>query len=97
VIQLGEPKSGDKPVLKINQQEVSCADLKPQLANIFKQRAEKVAFVQGEDSGDFEYVADVIDTARDAGVESARHTFDRSGAANAAKGLILRRIVTVAR
>jgi len=46
---------------------------------------------------DFEYVADVIDTARDAGVESARHTFDRSGVANAAKGLILRRIVTVAR
>jgi biopolymer transport protein TolR len=69
VIQLGEPKSGDKPVLKINQQEVSWADLKPQLANIFKQRAEKVAFVQGEDSVDFEYVADVIDTARDAGVE----------------------------
>ena len=77
VIQLREPKSGDKPVLKINQQEVSWADLKPQLASIFKQRAEKIAFVQGEDSVDFEYIADVIDTAWDAGVESARHTFDR--------------------
>src|SRR5438132_9810122 len=73
VIQLREPKSGDK----INQQEVSWADLKPQLASIFKQRAEKIAFVQGEDSVDFEYIADVIDTAWDAGVESARHTFDR--------------------
>jgi len=53
VIQLREPKSGDK----INQQEVSWADLKPQLASIFKQRAEKIAFVQGEDSVDFEYIA----------------------------------------
>src|SRR5246127_1003095 len=69
VIQLGGPKSGDKPVLKINQQEVSLSYLKPQLANVFKQRAEKVAFVQGEDSVDFKYVADVTDTARDAGVE----------------------------
>ena len=69
VIQLGAPKVGEKPVLKINQQEVSWADLKAQLANIFKQRAEKVAFVQGDDAVDFEYVADVIDTARDAGVE----------------------------
>ena len=69
VIQLGEPKSGQRPILKMNQQEVSWADLKPQLANIFKQRAEKVAFVQGEDAVDFEYVADVVDTARDAGVE----------------------------
>ena len=69
MIQLGEPKSGQRPILKINHQEVSWADLKPQLANIFKQRAEKVAFVQGEDAVDFEYVADVIDTARDAGVE----------------------------
>lgn len=69
VIQLGEPKSGEKPTLRINQQEVSWADLKAQLANIFKQRAEKVAFVQGEDAIEFEYVADVIDTARAAGVE----------------------------
>jgi biopolymer transport protein TolR len=64
VIQLGEAKIGDVPVLKINQQEVSWATLKGQL----RQRAEKVAFVQGDDAVDFEYVADVIDTARDAGV-----------------------------
>ena len=69
VIQLGETKSGAVPELKINEQPVSWADLKPQLADIFKQRAEKVAFVQGDDEVDFEYVADVIDTARAAGVE----------------------------
>jgi biopolymer transport protein TolR len=69
VIQVGEAKSGDVPLLKINQQDVSWPDLKVQLQDIFKQRAEKVAFVQGDDGVDFEYVADVIDTARDAGVE----------------------------
>jgi len=68
VIQVGEAKSGDVPVLKINQQEVRWPDLKTQLHDIFKPRAEKVAFVQGDDSVNFEYVADVIDTARDAGV-----------------------------
>jgi biopolymer transport protein ExbD len=69
VIQLGAGKSGETPVLKINEQSVSWADLKPQLADIFKRRAERVAFVRGDDDVDFEYVADVIDTARAAGVD----------------------------
>jgi biopolymer transport protein ExbD len=69
VIQLGEAKNGEVPLLKINQQDVSWPDLKTQLADIFKARAEKVAFVQGDDAVNFEYVAYVIDTAREAGVE----------------------------
>jgi biopolymer transport protein TolR len=69
VIQLGDAKNGDAPVLKINQQAVRWPDLKTQLADIFKIRAEKVAFVQGDDEVNFEYVAYVIDTAREAGVE----------------------------
>jgi biopolymer transport protein ExbD len=69
VIQLGEAKKGDAPVLKINQQAVSWPDLKTQLSDIFKARAEKVAFVQGDDEVNFEYVAYVIDTAREAGVQ----------------------------
>jgi biopolymer transport protein ExbD len=69
VIQLSAAKSGDTPELKINEQAVSWADLKSQLADIFKQRAERVALVQGDDEVDFEYVADVIDTARAAGVD----------------------------
>ena len=69
VIQLGDAKNGDTPLLKINQQAVSWPELKTQLADIFKTRAEKVAFVQGDDEVNFEYVAYVIDTARDAGVE----------------------------
>jgi biopolymer transport protein ExbD len=69
VIQLGAAKSGNTPELKINEQNVSWADLKLQLADIFKQRAERVVFVQGDDEVDFEYVADVIDTARAAGID----------------------------
>jgi biopolymer transport protein ExbD len=69
VIQLGEAKAGEVPALKVNEQEVSWADLKTKLSDIFKTRAEKVAFVQGDDAVKFEYVAYVIDTARDAGVE----------------------------
>jgi biopolymer transport protein TolR len=69
VIQLGEAKGNELPLLRINQKEIGWPDLKMQLFDIFKTRAEKIAFVQGEDSVDFEYVADVIDTAREAGVQ----------------------------
>ena len=43
-------------------------DLQSRLHNIFKIRAERIAFVRGDDDIDFKYVADVIDIARDAGV-----------------------------
>ena len=69
VIQLADAKSGDLPDLRINQQSVKWPELQMQLQDIFKTRAEKVAFVQGDDEVDFEYVAFVIDTARAAGVE----------------------------
>lgn len=69
VVQLVEPRSGEIPDLKINQQPVSWPDLKSHLQDIFKTRAEKVAFVEGDDAINFEYVAYVIDTAREAGVE----------------------------
>jgi biopolymer transport protein TolR len=69
VIQLAEQPNAEKPLLKINQQAVAWTELQGQLLGIFKTRAEKIAFVQGEDSVDFEYVADVIDTARAAGVQ----------------------------
>jgi len=44
-------------------------DLQPRLHDIFKARAERVAFVKGDDEVDFQYVADVIDLAREAGVD----------------------------
>ena len=58
-----------QPLLRINQEDVSWAELQPRLNDIYKQRAEKVAFVKGDDDIDFEYVAQVIDVAHAAGVD----------------------------
>jgi biopolymer transport protein ExbD len=58
-----------EPTLKINAEDVHWVDLKGRLHDIFKARAERVAFVQGEDEVEFQWVADVIDTAREAGVD----------------------------
>src|SRR5262249_37741366 len=66
VIWTGKDK---QPLLRINQQDVSWAELQARLIDIYKQRAEKVAFVKGDDDIDFEYVAQVIDVARAAGVD----------------------------
>jgi biopolymer transport protein TolR len=57
------------PVLKINQDSVKWEDLQSRLHDIFKMRAERIAFVRGDNDVDFQYVAEVIDLARDAGVE----------------------------
>jgi biopolymer transport protein ExbD len=57
------------PELKINDEDVKWNELSDRLQQIFKWRAERVAFVQGEDDVEFQWVADVIDTARHAGVE----------------------------
>jgi biopolymer transport protein TolR len=69
VIQIAWGGKDQPPVLKINQENVSWQDLHSQLQDIFKQRAERVAFVKGDGDVDFEYIADVIDIARDAGVD----------------------------
>ena len=66
IVWTGENKT---PSLRINQQDVSWAELQPRLNDIFKQRAEKVAFVKGDDDINFEYVAQVIDLAHAAGVD----------------------------
>jgi biopolymer transport protein TolR len=57
------------PALKINQDAVKWEDLQSRLHDIYKMRAERIAFVRGDDDVDFQYVAEVIDLARDAGVE----------------------------
>jgi biopolymer transport protein TolR len=63
VVQVLESHSG-KPSLKINQTDVTWDDLGAQLQGIFKTRAERVMFVKGDDNVEFQYVAQVIDTAR---------------------------------
>jgi biopolymer transport protein TolR len=54
----------------INQDETSWDELGPRLDDIFKLRAEKVAFVKGDDAVDFGQVARAIDIMRGAGIDS---------------------------
>src|SRR5436305_872903 len=60
---------GERPKLKINQDDANWESLQNQLSDIFKTRAEKVMFVKGDDDVDFENVAAVIDIAHAAGVD----------------------------
>jgi biopolymer transport protein ExbD len=61
--------SGDKPALKINQDETNWESLEGRLNEIFKTRAEKVMFVKADDDIPFMDVAQVIDIAHSAGVD----------------------------
>jgi biopolymer transport protein ExbD len=54
--------------VKINQTDSTWNDLGPQLTDIFKIRAEKVAFVKGDDDVPFDRVARAIDIMRSAGI-----------------------------
>jgi biopolymer transport protein TolR len=69
VIQVMAGAKDEPPALKINQESVSWEHLESRLQDIFKTRAERVAFVRSDDDVDFQYVADAIDMAREAGVE----------------------------
>ncbi len=69
VIQVAWAKDQQAPVLKINEESVSWNNLHDRLFDIFKERAERVAFVKGDDDVDFQYVADAIAIARSSGVE----------------------------
>jgi biopolymer transport protein TolR len=60
---------GDKPALKINQDDVTWENLEGRLNDIFKTRAEKVMFVKADPELTFNDVAQVIDVAHAAGVD----------------------------
>lgn len=53
----------------INEEETSWDRLGPRVSEIFKLRAEKVAFVKGDSSVDFSEVARAIDILRASGVD----------------------------
>jgi len=55
--------------LQINQESVAAERLGERLFEIFKARAEKVCFVRADPGIEFQEVAKVIETVRDAGVE----------------------------
>jgi biopolymer transport protein ExbD len=54
----------------INQDRVAWDDLGSRLNDIFKQRAERVAFVKGDDSVEFVQVARAVDILRGAGIDN---------------------------
>jgi biopolymer transport protein ExbD len=69
VIQVKGAAPGAQPVLAINHQPVTWSDLQQKLKTVFAARTQKVAFVQGDDSVEFQNIAAVIDAAHTAGVE----------------------------
>jgi biopolymer transport protein ExbD len=70
VIQLHLSAGDSMPRLKINNESVNWKDLQGKLEKIYASRAERVAFVQSDGEVDFQYVADMIDQAKGAGVYS---------------------------
>lgn len=68
VLQLQETGEGQRPALKINEQDVTWDGLEARLQEIYSLRMEKVIFVKGDPEIDFQYVADVIDVSHHAGV-----------------------------
>jgi len=54
---------GERPKLKINQEDVTWDKLNDRLTDIFKTRAERVMFVKGDPDVEFQDVAQVIDIA----------------------------------
>jgi len=69
VVQLLDRGAGSEPGLKINQEDATWDNLQGRLTDIYKQRAEKVMFVKGDDAIPFANVANVIDLAHAAGVD----------------------------
>jgi biopolymer transport protein TolR len=69
VVQLIDRGTGSDPGLKINNEDATWDNLQGRLTDIYKQRAEKVMFVKGDDAIAFAKVANVIDIAHAAGVD----------------------------
>jgi len=55
--------------LKINQDDSNWNDLGPRLFDIFKERADKIASVKGDDSVEFAEIARAIDIMRGSGID----------------------------
>ena len=59
----------DTGKLKINDEDATWDSLGPRLTDVFKERAEKVAFVKGDDNVRFADVARAIDVMRGSGID----------------------------
>ena len=68
VVQLID-RGSQEPGLKINNEDATWDNLEGRLSDIYKQRAEKVMFIKGDDGIPFANAANVIDIAHAAGVD----------------------------
>ena len=62
-------RPGQTPAYKINEDDVAYQDLLPRLTAIYENRAERIMFIKGDDNVDFEYIANVLDIGKEAGVD----------------------------
>src|SRR5215831_1986919 len=69
VVQLIDRGAGQEPGVKVNNEDATWDNLQGRLTDVYKQRAEKVMFVKGDDSIPFVNVANVIDIAHASGVD----------------------------
>ena len=69
VVELHQNAAGQHPNLTINQQKASWESLELRLQEIYKQRAQKTAFLKSDSEIDFEYVAEALDVMHRAGVD----------------------------
>jgi biopolymer transport protein ExbD/biopolymer transport protein TolR len=69
LVQVLSNGAGD-PIYKINETAFGKQEIEPELASIFATRQSKVVFVRGDADLDFSKVAEVIDIAHQANVDS---------------------------
>jgi len=62
-------RPGQAPAYKINETDVTHAELLPKLTDIYANRAERVMFIKGDDDVNFAYIADVMDIGKAANVD----------------------------
>jgi biopolymer transport protein TolR len=68
IIQLHQTGEGRRPLLKIEDRDVSWDDLEAKVREVYSTRMDKVAFIKGDPEIDFHYVADVVDVTHHAGI-----------------------------
>ena len=61
--------ASQRPILKIDQEEIPWDGLEARLTAVYKQREDKVAFVKGDPDVEFEYVAEAVDITHRAGAD----------------------------
>ena len=88
VVQLIDRGAGQEPGVKINNEDATWDNLQGRLTDIYKQRAEKVMFVKGDDAIPFANVANVIDHRPCCRCGQGRSDYreDRSGQLNCPSG-----------